>query len=482
MAWGFVRSGPSTLVYAYSWIMITPKRHESPRTGAVTWKVQFRGHKKSGGIGTTSESFLTETKAKQFAGWIEAVGVEGALKLLYDGEQEKTAPTMDEVAADHFEHLTGIEDGTRLRYASLWERTWHKYLGAVPANQLTQDHVRKALNELAEHYAPKSLMNQRGLLSGVCDRCVEKGYLPKSPTRGLRLPQGKHIELDDDDDDDHEMVCLTEVEWERLYDCMTPSYQPFLRFLTGTGCRYGEAVVLRVKDFDLEKKIVRIRRALKWSPNGKHTIGPPKTQRGRRTVSLPTEILEDMPALLDGKAAGDLVFTAPRGGMMDHRNFWSKAWRPAIWRAQRCDEHMADGCLCGTGEPGRCRLHAKRYGGAGMPGPCGCAGTLKQTPRIHDMRHTHASWLLAHGIPVHIVSMRLGHRKPSVTYDIYTHLLPDAQQLAADAASLSFSGLKQVEAPPEIPEWLARALQAAIAEGSLKPSALEIVAGEVISK
>lgn len=461
--------------------MITPKRHES-KAGVVTWKVQFRGHKKSGGVGTTSESFDSERAALQFAGWIDAVGVEGALKLLYDGEQEKTAPTMDEVAADHFEHLTGIEDGTRLRYASLWERTWHKHIGDVPANHLTQDHIRKALNALAEHYAPKSLMNQRGLLSGVCDRCVEKGYLPKSPTRGLRLPQGRHVQVDEDDDDDHEMVCLTPAEWDRLLECMNQHYQPFLRFLTGTGCRYGEAVVLRVKDIDTSAKVARIRRALKWSPNGKHTIGPPKTERGRRTITLPPEIMADLPDLLEGKAAGDLVFQAPRGGMIDHRNFWSKAWRPAIWRAQRCAEHTEVGCLCGSGEPGRCQAHAKRYGGDGIPGPCGCKDTLKQTPRIHDMRHTHASWLLAIGIPVHIVSMRLGHSKTSVTYDIYTHLLPDAQVMAAEAASLAFSGLM---APPVRQALtgadILRALQAAVQDGSVQPEELEVVVGELVA-
>jgi integrase len=460
--------------------MITPKRHES-RAGAVTWKVQFRGHKKSGGTGTTSESFDSEKKALQFAGWIDAVGVEGALKLLYDGEQENTAPTMDEVAADHFEHLTGIEDGTRLRYASLWARTWHKHLGDVPANHLTQDHIRKALNELATHYAPKSLMNQRGLLSGVCDRCVEKGYLPKSPTRGLRLPQGKHIEVDDDDDDDHEMVCLTLEEWNRLYEFTAASYKPFVRFLTGTGCRYGEAIVLRVKDFDTAKSIVRIRRALKWSPNGKHTIGPPKTKQGRRSIVLPPEILADLPDLLKDKQANDLVFTAPRGGMIDHRNFWSKVWRPAIWRAQRCDDHFEEGCVCGTGEPGRCRLHAKRYGGTGMPGPCGCLGTLKQTPRIHDLRHTHASWLLSNGVPVHIVSARLGHRKPSVTYDIYTHLLPDAHRLAAEAASLAFSGASSATPPALTGAAVMRALREAIQDGSVRPEEIKVVVGELVA-
>lgn len=465
--------------------MITPSRHES-KSGAVTWKVRFRGHKKSGGTGNTSESFDSKTKAEQFAGWIDAVGVEGALKLLYDGEQEKTAPTMDEVAADHIAHLTGIENGTRLRYTSMWQRSWHNHIGDLPANQLDQDLIKTAINALAKDYAPKSLGNFRGLLSGVCDRCVEKGYLPKSPTKGLRLPQGKHIEVDDEDDDDHEMVCLTYAEWDRLYEKVHDWYKAFVRFLTGTGCRYGEAVVLRVKDFDLDQKVVRIRRALKWSPDGNHTIGPPKTRRGRRTIVLPPEVCEEVADLLKNKKANDLVFTAPRGGMIVHRTFWSKVWRPAIWQAQRCDEHTEAGCKCGTGEPQRCKLHHTRFGGAGIPEPCGCDGTLKQTPRIHDMRHTHASWLLAAGVPVQVVSARLGHRKPSVTYDIYSHLLPDAQQLAAQAASLAFGGLAAVPTPPEVetpalPPALIKALQAAIADGALNDDSLEVVEGEIVA-
>jgi integrase len=422
------------------------------KTDAGTWRVRFRYgvSEKTGKAKQTSEPFKTFKEAETFCSWLDALGPQGALDMLYDAEKAKDIPTMDAIAADHIAHLTGIEEGTRKRYTSLWGRTWSKHFGSLPANQLSQDNIRLALNELARHYAPKSLMNQRGLLSGVCDRCVEKGYLPKSPTRGLRLPQGRHIGLDDDDDDDHEMVCLTEVEWDRLFACITDSYKPFVDFLGGTGCRWGESVVLRVKDFDLTASVpvVRIRRALKWSPDGKHTIGPPKTKRGRRTVTLPSEVVEAVTPLLKDKNANELVFTAPRGGMIVHRTFWSKVWRPAIWRAQRCERHTEAECKCGTGEPQRCTLHAKKHGGRGIPDPCGCEGTLKQTPRIHDIRHTHASWLLARGIPVHVVSARLGHRKPSVTHDIYTHLLPDAQLLAAQAASMAYV---RNTPPPELP-------------------------------
>ena len=51
--------------------------------------------------------------------------------------------------------------------------------------------------------------------------------------------------------------------------------------------------------------------------------------------------------------------------------------------------------------------------------------------RFHDLRHTSASLMLNHGIPVIIVSQRLGHKKPSITSDVYGHIIPGKQEEAA---------------------------------------------------
>ena len=52
--------------------------------------------------------------------------------------------------------------------------------------------------------------------------------------------------------------------------------------------------------------------------------------------------------------------------------------------------------------------------------------------RFHDLRHTAASLMLNYGIPVIIVSRRLGHARPSITLDIYGHLIPGKQEEAAE--------------------------------------------------
>ena len=52
--------------------------------------------------------------------------------------------------------------------------------------------------------------------------------------------------------------------------------------------------------------------------------------------------------------------------------------------------------------------------------------------RFHDLRHTAATLMLMNGIPLMVVLRWLGHSKPSITLDIYSHFLPVIQKEAAE--------------------------------------------------
>jgi integrase len=60
--------------------------------------------------------------------------------------------------------------------------------------------------------------------------------------------------------------------------------------------------------------------------------------------------------------------------------------------------------------------------------------------RLHDLRHTHASILLKQGVPLKVVSERLGHSNPAFTLSVYQHLLPGMQADAAKAFSAAVFG------------------------------------------
>jgi len=377
------------------------------------FKVRFR-HR---GL-QTSETFDDRAEAVRFNKWLEALGPQGALDLLYSEEQRADVPTLDTIAAEHIAHLTGIESGTRKTYERLWSRTWGPLLGHVQADRLTRDDIARAVNELGKTYSHKSLENQRGLLSAVVGRAVDQGLLVKNHAKGIRLPRGKESER-------VEMVILTPDEFADILDRVPEHYRPLVRFLAGTGSRWGEAVALQVGDLDLAHRVggqaqplVRFRRALKWSPDGDRAVGPTKTKKSNRTIVLPPELLPDLAELIAGRGRTDLVFTAPRGGTVLHRTFWSRVWLPAVGDV-------------------KCKAH--RGEDAPVVGCVDCRIGIEPRPRIHDLRHSHASWLLAQGIPIHVVQARLGHESIQTTVDTYSHLLPDAQAMAAGAASVAFT-------------------------------------------
>jgi len=56
----------------------------------------------------------------------------------------------------------------------------------------------------------------------------------------------------------------------------------------------------------------------------------------------------------------------------------------------------------------------------------------KHTIRLHDVRHSHATLMLAGGVPVEVISKRLGHSRISTTMDLYVHPSDEQQRSAAD--------------------------------------------------
>lgn len=60
--------------------------------------------------------------------------------------------------------------------------------------------------------------------------------------------------------------------------------------------------------------------------------------------------------------------------------------------------------------------------------------------RCHDLRHTNATMLLSSGVPVKVVSERLGHTNIGITLDTYAHVLPHMQHDAVDRLSNALFG------------------------------------------
>jgi integrase len=152
------------------------------------------------------------------------------------------------------------------------------------------------------------------------------------------------------------------------------------------GLRRSEIQGLTWDRLDLDRRILRVEVQLR--DDG--TLDPGlKTPKSRRTVSLPERAAK---ALKECKLACppnplNLVFPAPRG-------------RPQ----SRCQTY---------------RIWRKACSDAGLAGL-----------DLHDLRHSFATWQLSAGVNPKWVSDQLGHEKPSITLDTYTHLLPSEDDQA----------------------------------------------------
>lgn len=176
------------------------------------------------------------------------------------------------------------------------------------------------------------------------------------------------------------------------------------------GLRRGEICGLRWKDVDLERGILSVRNTLDWN-NGKLTLSSVKTSTSMRPVKLPKNVLE--------------VVRRQRLAQKENRLALGLQYQDQgfVWAWDDGRPHDPDYLY---------KQFRKVLQRLGLP-----------AVRFHDLRHSHATLLLQEGIPIKVVSERLGHSSTQFTQDIYSHVLPNMQDAAAAAMDNLFMKIKK---------------------------------------
>ncbi len=159
--------------------------------------------------------------------------------------------------------------------------------------------------------------------------------------------------------------------------------------------RMGELAALTRRDIDLDAGTVTVRASAADLPGGHRHIGPPKSEAGRRTVTIPEAILDAVSAHLEtyaDRGPDGLVFRGPRGGVLRDANFVNDVWRPA------------------TRNFGLEHLH------------------------FHDLRHTGNTLAAATGASLRELMVRMGHASPKAALR-YQHATRDRDAAIAKALS-----------------------------------------------
>ena len=265
-------------------------------------------------------------------------------------------------------------------------------LGKYRLDQLDRTKMQSFVRGLLDKgLAKDSIRLILAALSILYTDAIDKEIVVKNPTVGMskfyRKAPKKHEEIEP----------LTEEEVIQLLEA-TLEYKPdqYPLFLSAlhTGMRSGELAGLQWGDIDWNGRFVEVRRNFV-----RGRVGTLKTKHGRRRVDLSDELIETLSglrrtkqeeALNRGKnSIAEWIFSNGRGNPSDMYNLKRRHFRKVLHKAG---------------------LRAIRF---------------------HDLRHTYASLLLAHGEPLTYVSQQLGHANPQITLKIYAHWIPNRSQREA---------------------------------------------------
>jgi len=284
---------------------------------------------------------------------------------------------------------------TAYRYAWFVDRYIIPTVGDVPLRRLRLDHLETFYADLAATggrqgtgLAPKTVREVHMIIRAALDLAVRREVVGQNVAARAHLRPtraGNAVAR-----------TWTDAELARFLDAARPHrLYPALHLAAHTGMRRGEIVGLKWCDLDIAQRRLAISRTLQCVGGQPVEFGV-KTRTSRRSVELDpgtVTLLSRWRRRLhrDGMPAGidDWMFCNTAGRYLNPQSI--------------------------------SQLFDRIVTGAGLP-----------RVRFHDLRHTHASLLIASGEGVKVVSERLGHAHPAFTMHTYQHLLPGMSAAAAD--------------------------------------------------
>ncbi|MBA2609504.1 MAG: site-specific integrase [Actinobacteria bacterium] len=284
---------------------------------------------------------------------------------------------------------------TAYRYAWFVDRYICPAVGDIPLRRLRADHLDALYCSLSEHggrdgngLAPKTVLEVHMIMRAALAMALERELVMRNVAHGARArrrPPTRGAARTWTADELR--AFLDSARGHRLY--------PALHLAAHTGMRRGEIVGLKWRDLDPRTARLSISRTLQ-NVGGRPVEFGVKTRSSRRTVDVDAGTLDELARWRDRLTrehlpheADDWMFCNPVGGFLNPESV-SQLFNRIVRR------------------------------------------TDVARVRFHDLRHTHASLLVSAGVPIKVVTERLGHSHPAFTMHTYQHLLPGMSAAAAE--------------------------------------------------
>src|SRR5215204_2693713 len=283
-----------------------------------------------------------------------------------------------------------LEASTRAGYRSNLDRHFLPYFGHWPMARILPSLVQGWVTKVvAEGLSPRSIRKYHTMLHSIFERAAHDQLILTNPCQYTELP--KVIA--------RRSRTLTPEEFSRLLSALPEAYVLLVTTAIETGMRWGELIALRPRHVDFLRRTVTVQETIvevskKCSPSGQRMLIKPYPKDNEpRTFGVRPEWVADVAEHIrvNEISRDDLLFSTEVGTPISRNTFRTRVWLPAVE-----------------------------------------ASGIDFAVRVHDLRHAHASWVLAGGADLKGVMDRMGHAQIQTTQK-YLHALPEADQKNLDA-------------------------------------------------
>lgn len=371
---------------------MTHARRRDNRTGSVTQlksgKYRARicmGKKANGKPDQRYHTTRTRPEAKK---WLDARLLEMKEgRVTVDGDQ-----TVKEFLHEWLEQVVKPDKaaGTYVGYEVNVRLHINPYLDNIPLADLAPEHIQQMVNkERATGQSNRTTQYALSVLKTALKQAVKWRRIARNPAEWVDAPRVRK----------RPPTIFTQAQAQLFLVALKGDrLEAFYTVAVALGLRRGEALALKWADVDLEAGTIAVHASLQRL-EGQIGLYPTKNRSSTRTVQMPRFAIVSLREHrkrqveerlhTEGWVEQGFVFTGKRGKPIDP-SYVNRLFKSILQRAGL--EHI----------------------------------------RVHDLRHSAASILLAQGVPLHVVSKILGHATLATTADIYSHIY---QEGFADAAS-----------------------------------------------
>jgi integrase len=299
-------------------------------------------------------------------------------------DPRKADTTFGELSAAWMESDPGKTESSLSRDAAII-RNHLRTLERHPVGSVTQREVQALVSSWSRTKAPSTVHRHYDVLRAIFNYAVDSDFLARTPCRNIKLPKATT----------RRRKALTKAQVADLADVVGAQYEPMVYVGAVLGLRWGECAGLRVADLDFLGRTVTVNTQRTRGAGGRMVEAMPKSEAGRRTLSVPRALMDMLAAHLQrrGLTAADpeaYVFVGKRGRPLQYTGFRARVWKPACQRI-------------GLSDVG-----------------------------FHDLRRTNATLMVRKGVDVKTAQARLGHSDPRLTLGIYAQATTEGDRAAAD--------------------------------------------------